>query len=461
MSENYNKELAISPLDGRYRAKLGHLSDYFSEFALMRMRCLVEIQYVEALNNTGLFPKLEEEELMNIHLAKHKFTMDDYSRIKEIEKSINHDVKACEIFLRSKLNLKNNNMIHFGLTSEDINNLAYTLLIKEYVEKEQMEQLTRVMEMLSTMASNWISIPFPARTHGQKASPSTAGKEIAVILSRLLRQYKKLKRVQFSGKLNGATGTYAAMLAAFPDFDWLYFSCEFIERLGLIYNIATTQIEDHDTWAEYFSIIKNINNIILDMDRDIWLYLMLGYYIDEGDKGAVGSSTMPHKVNPIRFENSEGNLQVSNSLLDMLSNKLTNSRLQRDLSDSTVTRNIGVALSHSYLALNETINGLQKIQINEPRCREELVNSPELLAEPIQTILKAHGIEDPYTLLKDFTRGKQVTYDNLKQFINELDISDELKTKLSTLNILEYTGISETICNMVLEDTRSELQEKE
>lgn len=461
MSKNYDRSSAISPLDGRYGAKLRHLSEYFSEFALMRMRCLVEIQYVEALNNTGLFPRLEEEELKSIHLAKHNFNREDYDRIKEIEKTVNHDVKACELFLREKLLLKQSNMIHFGLTSEDINNLAYTLLFKEFVDKEQMEQLNRLMLILSKKASQWQNIPFPARTHGQKASPSTAGKEIAVHLSRLLRQFKRLKRHRFIGKLNGATGTYAAMLAAFPDFDWLYFSCEFIERLGLNYSIATTQIEDHDTWAEYFAIVRSINNIVLDLDRDIWMYLMLGYFIDKGEKESIGSSTMPHKINPIRFENSEGNLQISNSLLDMLSNKLTTSRLQRDLSDSTVTRNVGIALSHSYLALNETINGLLKIEINESRCMEELEDSPELLAEPIQTILRAEGTEDPYTLLKDLTRGRRITYDDLNEFIRNLDVSDEIKARLYSLTVSKYTGYASMICNLVLEDARSELQDKE
>lgn len=461
MSINYDPSTAISPLDGRYGSKLRHLSNYFSELALMRMRCLIEIQYVEALNNADLFPRLEEEELKNIHLAKHNFTLEDYKRIKEIEKTIKHDVKACEVFLREKLQLKNNNMVHFGLTSEDINNLAYTLLFKEFVDKEQMVQLIRLMSILSKLASLWQNIPFPSRTHGQKASPSTAGKEIAVPLFRLLRQYKRLKRHQFSGKLNGATGTYAAMLAAFPDFDWLYFSCEFIERLGLNYSIATTQIEDHDNWAEYFAIVRTINNIVLDLDRDIWMYLMLGYLIDSGEKDAVGSSTMPHKINPIRFENSEGNLQISNSLLDMLSNKLTNSRLQRDLSDSTVTRNVGVALSHSYLALNETINGLQKIEINEPRCIKELNESPELLAEPIQTILKVEGLDDPYSLLKNFTRGNQITYNDLEQFVNSLHVTDEVKTRLKSLKVTDYTGCAATICNLVIEDARSELQDKE
>ena len=450
---------AISPLDGRYGQKLQSLSEYFSEYALMRMRCMVELQYLEALDDAdSLFPKLSETDVKKIHLAKHKFTEDDYVRIKEIEGKIHHDVKACEVFLREKLGLSNNNMIHFGLTSEDVNNIAYTLLIKEYVEKQQIPMLERLLRQLSTMAERWIAVPFPSRTHGQKASPSTAGKEIAVFMARIIRQFKRLRRLRFVGKLNGATGNFSAMYAAFPDFDWIYFSCNFLERLGLLYNISTTQIEGHDTWAEYFSIVNLLNNIILDLDKDIWLYLTLGYMKESGEEGAVGSSTMPHKVNPIRFENSEGNLEISNSLLSMLFNKLTHSRMQRDLSNSTVMRNIGVALSHSHLALSETVKGLSKIEINEPYCLSELDNSPELLAEPIQTILRVENIDDPYSLLKEFTRGKRISDKDISAFIDQLEVSPEVKDRLRSLKTRNYTGQAAEICKLVLEDAKSELR---
>ena len=451
-------ENAISPLDERYKSKLRHLSVYFSEFALMRIRCLVELQYIEGLNTTGLFPKLSDPELERIHVVKHNFSTSDYDKIKIIEKEVNHDIKACEIFLREKLQLNNSNLIHFGLTSEDVNNLSYTLLLKEFIEQEQIPLIIEILFTLCELSNDWKKIPFPTRTHGQKASPSTAGKEIAVFISRILRQFKRLKQLRFMGKLNGATGNFAAMLAAFPDYDWLYFSCNFIERLGLLPNIATTQIEDHDTWAEYFSIVKQINNIILDMDRDIWMYLMLGYMIIIPKKSEVGSSTMPHKVNPINFENSEGNLEISNALLETMITKLTHSRMQRDLSDSTIARNIGVALGHSYLAFKKTLKGLKNLQINKEKCLEELDNSQELLAEPIQTMLKVEGLEDPYSLVKEIMRGREVKREEVLSFINQLDIKEEVKEKLRSLNVRNYIGYAIDIRNLVLEEVRSELQ---
>jgi len=448
---------AISPLDGRYKKRLQHLSTYFSEFALMRARCQVELLYVKALNETGLFSKLTLEETQRIELALKNFSNEDYQRIKEIENTTRHDVKACEIFLREKVRLENNNLIHFGLTSEDANNLAYNLLLKEYLEHELLPLLKKLIEKLCELASQWKSIPFPARTHGQKASPTTAGKEIAVFVNRLLRQYRKLKEFRFMGKLNGAVGNFSAMLAAFPEYDWMNFSYTLVESLGFTSNIATTQIEDHDTWAEYFNITRQINNIVIDLDQDFWSYISRDLFHEETKAGEVGSSTMPHKVNPINFENSEGNLILSNSLLTMLSDKLCRSRMQRDLSDSTVERNIGVALSHSYLALTETIRGLQKVRIDETKCHNDLEQSPELLAEPIQTILKTAGIEDPYTLLKQFTRGKTIAYDELLEFIDELDIDKNLKNNLKGLQVTSYIGDAVRICERVLDIAEKEL----
>jgi adenylosuccinate lyase len=447
----------ISPLDGRYSDRLQHLSTYFSEYALMRARCQVELCYVLALDKTGLFAPLTSEEKQRIEDALQQFSDEDYQRIKEIENTTRHDVKACEIFLREKINLANNNLIHFGLTSEDVNNLAYNLLLKEYLEREHLPLLRKLLETLCNLASQWRSIPFPARTHGQKASPTTAGKEVAVLINRLLRQYRKLKRFRFLGKLNGAVGNFSAMLAAFSEIDWMAFSYDFVESLGLIPNIATTQIEDHDTWAEYFNITRQINNIVIDLDLDCWSYISYDLFHEETTVDEVGSSTMPHKVNPINFENSEGNLMLSNSLLAMLSDKLCRSRMQRDLSGSTVERNIGVALSHSYLAITETIKGLQKVRINEAKCRQELEDSPELLAEPIQTILKTAGIDDPYTLLKQITRGKKISQDKLLQFIDELEVDKNVKSKLKGLQVTSYLGDAVRICNDVLNLAKKEL----
>ena len=447
----------ISPLDGRYADRLSHLGEYFSEFSLMRMRVMVELRYLLALDESGLFEKFTSDETKKIQFYQGNFCDVDYQRIKEIEKTTNHDVKSCEIFLQEKLSLNQPNMIHFGLTSEDVNNLAYTFLFKEYLEKEQLSQLETILKILIDHAEAWQDTPFPARTHGQMASPSTGGKEMTVFLTRLLRQYEKLKSFTFLGKLNGATGNYSALKAAFPKFDWIAFSEKFMKKYGLKNNPVTTQIEDHDTWAEYFSITKQINNIILDMDRDIWLYLTLGYLAISAEKDAVGSSTMPHKVNPINFENSEGNMQVSIALLNGLIDKLGNSRLQRDLSDSTVTRNIGVALAHSYLAIQETTKGLKKLNINPVRCEHELKTHPELLAEPIQTILRREGIENPYNLLKDFTRGQDISEDELGKFIDQLDIGDPVKAELKSLSVMSYLGNAQKISARAVKDAKSRL----
>ena len=448
---------AISPLDGRYGDRLQHLSAYFSEFALMRARCQVELLYVQALDQTGLFAPFADDEKQRLAAALQNFTDDDYQRLKAIENTTKHDVKACELFLREKVRLADNNLLHFGLTSEDVNNLAYNLLFSAYLANEHLPLLKKLLAALCKLAAQWQSIPFPARTHGQKASPTTAGKEIAVFINRLLRQYRKLQEFRFMGKLNGAVGNFSAMLAAFPDYDWLYFSSQFVESLGLTPNLATTQIEDHDAWAEYFNLTRQINNIVIDLDQDFWLYISYDLFQEEAQAGEVGSSTMPHKVNPINFENSEGNLLLSNSLLAFLSDKLCRSRMQRDLSDSTVERNIGAALAYSYLAMTETLKGLQKVRLNEAKCRHDLANSPELLAEPIQTMLKTAGIDDPYTLLKQVTRGKAITQEELLQFIEQLAVDKNLKTRLKALQVTAYLGDAARICAHVLDAVQKEL----
>ncbi len=447
----------ISPLDGRYGDRLHKLGAYFSEFALMRERCRVELLYVKALDAAKLFPRLSPEEIDRIDQALAEFSDEAYGRIKEIESTTRHDVKACEFFLREKLNLTNNNLIHFGLTSEDANNLAHNLMLKGYLEQEQLPLLKTVVQQLCELAEQWKAVPFPARTHGQKASPTTAGKEIAVSINRLLRQYCKLKNFRFTGKLNGAVGNFSAMLAAFPEYDWMTFGDRFVESLGMTSNIATTQIEDHDTWAEYFNITRQINNIIIDLNQDFWAYISRDLYQEQTTAGEVGSSTMPHKVNPINFENSEGNLMLSNSLLTMLSDKLCRSRMQRDLSDSTVERNMGVALAHAHLAVTETLRGLKKVRLNETRCRAELEQSPELLAEPIQTILRPVIQEDPYTLLKQLTRGKAITQEEIDRFIDELDIDKNVKVRLKGLQVTAYIGDAVKICERVLTEAQQVL----
>ena len=449
---------SISPLDGRYGKKTTHLGKYFSEFALMRKRTEVELKYLIALNETGLFAQFTKTELSNIKNVLNDFKYEYFIKIKEIEKKINHDVKSVEVFLIEKLSLKNPNMIHFGLTSEDVNNLSYSLLLKEYLTNEQLPQVEKVMKNIFDKADKWKSTIFPARTHGQMASPTTAGKEMSVFLNRLFEQYKRLKKFKFCGKFNGATGNYSAMYSAFSKYNWMKFSNEFIKSLDLIPNEVTTQIDSHDVWAEYFSIIIQINNILVDLNKDVWLYLMLGNFKISSNKNEVGSSTMPHKINPINFENSEGNLELSNSLLEFFIRKLTKSRLQRDLSDSTVSRNLGVGLTHAFLGLNETIIGLKKVNVNEEKCKNEIENHPELLAEPIQTILRRAGLKDPYNEMKKLTRGKIITEKTINNFIENLQVDETVKSELKKLNVVNYIGQAEKITQNVLNKVKKYLK---
>ncbi|MEA3500439.1 MAG: adenylosuccinate lyase [Candidatus Marinimicrobia bacterium] len=449
---------SISPLDGRYGKKTFHLGEYFSEFALMKKRTEVELKYLLALNETGLFVKFTKKEVLNIKNILKDFKLEYYSEIKNIEKKLNHDVKSVEVFLIEKLSLKNPNMIHFGLTSEDINNLSYSLLLKEYLKNEQLLQIEKMMKIIFEKADEWKSTIFPARTHGQMASPTTAGKEMSVFLNRLFLQYKRLSKFKFCGKLNGATGNYSAMYSAFPKYNWIKFSNNFIKSLGLVPNEVTTQIDSHDIWAEYFSIIIQINNILIDLDKDIWLYLMLGYFTISSNKNEVGSSTMPHKINPINFENSEGNLELSNSMLEFFIRKLTNSRLQRDLSDSTVSRNLGVGLTHAFLGLNETITGLKKVNVNIEKCKNEIESHPELLAEPIQTILRRVGLKDPYNEMKKLTRGKIITEKIINNFIENLQVDKTVKNELKKLSVVNYIGQAEKVTQNVLNKVKKYLK---
>jgi adenylosuccinate lyase len=449
---------AISPLDGRYAGKLVPHRKYFSEKGLMYYRCKVELLYVLALDEAGLFEPLNATEKANIQDCIDNFTEADYQRIKEIESVTNHDVKACEIFLRERTGLRDVNMLHFALTSEDANNLAYTFMLKDYLEEQHLPQIEEVLNKLIDLAEAWKSIPFPCRTHGQKASPSTAGKEIAVFVNRITRIYKELKSFTFLGKINGAVGNYSAMLAAFPDFDWLNFAHNFLRKHGLEPNIATTQIEDHDTYATYFNWTRQINNISMDLDVDCWLYISKDLFSEKVKAGEVGSSTMPHKVNPINFENSEGNLMLANSMLTFLSDKLCRSRMQRDLSDSTVQRNMGSALSYSSLGMTELMRGLNKLKINEGNCRQELHDSPELLAEPIQTILKIVGVDDPYTLLKKVSRGQKPTREMLMELVKGLDIDQAVKDRIYKWEAVNYVGDAVRICDLTLEAARDAMK---
>ena len=450
----------ISPLDGRYRERLSELPEIFSEYALMRERCLVELAYLEALDDvaashTTLFASLSTPERERINAMRAEFGEDEFHRIKRIEAATNHDVKACEIFLRERLALDDPNRIHFGLTSEDINNLAYGRLLERYRTEIQLPQLRRLIATLADRAERWKSVAFPARTHGQPASPTTLGKEHAVFLSRLLRQAKQIESFHFRGKLSGATGTHAACAVAFPEFDWLGFSERFVGSLGLDPNPCTTQIEDHDTLAEYFAIVLRINGIVADLDRDLWLYISHGDLVQRVVDGEVGSSTMPHKVNPIRFENSEGNVTIANALLCALAEKLPRSRMQRDLSDTTAKRNIGVALAHAYLAVEETLRGLDRIDVDEAALRMKVESTPEVLAEAYQTILRTAGIEDPYELLRNLTRGETITLESLHAWVDGLDVPEDVAKRLKALRPEQYVGLAPEIGERVVSRARS------
>lgn len=449
---------AISPLDGRYHGSTLELAGYFSEFALIKSRARIELKYLLALDEANLFPRLHKSQRNRVKDFLRNFPQSYAVRVKEIEKTVNHDVKALEYFLRDALRLRNPNMIHFGLTSEDVNNLAYSSIFQEFKVSCLLPVLRRLVLDLCNIAELWQDCPFPTRTHGQLASPSTAGKEIAVFVGRLAKLYNRIIRAVFSGKLNGATGNYSAMLAAFPDYDWLGFSRRFVEDFGFDFNLATTQIEDHDSWAEFFNLVRQVNNVVIDLNQDFWNYLALGLFNETAPAEEVGSSTMPHKINPVRFENSEGNLHVANSILIMLSEKLTRSRMQRDLSDSTVTRNVGTALSHSYLGIRQTIAGLKRINLNQAVCLETLRGSEFLLAEPIQTILRTETCDDPYQWLKELSRGKAITRKSLEAFIDRLQVPPEIKQRLKNQKVEQYVGIAGKICRETLQMARRDVE---
>ena len=449
----------ISPLDGRYAEMLAPLGECFSEIALARERCRVELRYLTAVDRLRIFDPLSADEQSRIEELFRAFGEADYRRIKAIETDVVHDVKACELFLKERLDLAQPERVHFALTSADVNNLAYARLFKRYRDEHQCPQLKRLIAKLADLAEAWSAIPFPARTHGQHASPTTAGKEMAVFLSRLLRQAKQLAEQTFAGKLNGATGTYAAFAVAAPEHDWIAFSKQFVEELGLAWTPCTTQIEPGDGLAEYLALTARINTIVQDLDLDLWQYISHGEIIQKTVSGEVGSSTMPHKVNPIRFENSEGNITIANALLPALAQKLAQSRMQRDLSGSTVIRNVGVALAHSYLALQQTMKGLDRIDIDPDAARAAIEAHPEVLAEAIQTMLRREEVEDPYALLKSLTRGRAMTLDAVQAWVDGLELPESLAFRLNTLEPTNYVGLSKAVCEQVVSEAKEWLED--
>lgn len=446
---NLNALTAISPVDGRYRRAGKELAAYFSEYALIKYRVRVEVEYFIALCEIPL-PQLKSvdksvfTDLRKVYL---NFSEADAQAIKDIEKVTNHDVKAVEYFIKEKFDdlklSQYKEFIHFGLTSQDINNTSVPLSLKEAVLEQYLPQLEEVIAKLKELATEWKDIPLLARTHGQPASPTRMGKEIEVFIARLHRQLEQLKAVPFSAKFGGATGNFNAHLVAYPEHDWLEFGNRFVNNtLGLDRSHPTTQIEHYDNLASLFDAMKRINNILLDLDRDVWTYISMDYFKQKIKAGEVGSSAMPHKVNPIDFENSEGNIGIANALFEHLSAKLPVSRLQRDLTDSTVLRNVGVPLAHTSIAFGALLRGLNKLIIREDNITRDLENNWAVVAEAIQTILRREAYPSPYEALKGLTRtNSAITQSSIADFIDTLDVSDALKIELKKITPQNYTGI--------------------
>ena len=440
---------AISPIDGRYRSKVDALGNYFSEEALIKYRVLVEIEYFIALCELPL-PQLESvstsvfEDLRAIYK---NFTAVDAASIKEIEKVTNHDVKAVEYFIKEKfdaLDLSDHKeFIHFGLTSQDINNTAIPLSIKEAMNDVYVPEYNILLNKIEELAEEWKAVPMLARTHGQPASPTRLGKEIDVFVVRLKEQFNLLNDVPSAAKFGGATGNFNAHKVAYPNIDWKAFGTSFVqEKLGLQHSFPTTQIEHYDHMAALFDALKRINTIIIDLDRDIWTYVSMDYFKQKIKKGEVGSSAMPHKVNPIDFENSEGNLGIANAIFEHLAAKLPISRLQRDLTDSTVLRNVGVPFGHTIIGFKSTLKGLGKLLLNASKFEQDLENNWAVVAEAIQTILRREGYPNPYEALKGLTRTNEaITKTSISEFIDTLEVSDAIKSELKAISPSNYTGI--------------------
>jgi adenylosuccinate lyase len=449
---------ALSPLDGRYYAKVSPLRNAFSELGLIRLRLRVEIEWLKALSAESSIPELpgfSPGMLTQLDSVVAGFSEGDAQAVKDIEARTNHDVKALEYWLRQRLADSSEvqrvaEFIHFACTSEDINNLCHALMAQESRAQTMLPALDRIVEKLSALAHELADLSMLSRTHGQSATPTTLGKELGNFAARLRRARMRIAGVRLTGKINGAVGNYNAHLAAYPDVDWPGLSRRLVQGLGLEFNAYTTQIEPHDSLAELFDAYAAANTVLIGLDRDMWGYISLGYFRQRAKAGEVGSSTMPHKVNPIDFENSEGNLGVANALLQHLSAKLPVSRWQRDLSDSTVLRNVGVALGHTLLAFDACLTGLSKVEANPARLREDLEQAWEVLAEPIQTVMRRYGVEQPYEQLKALTRGQDgITRETLHAFIGRLDIPDGEKQRLLELTPSSYIGLAARLAREV------------
>ncbi len=447
----------LGPLDGRYAHQVADLAEVFSEAALNKTRLHVEVEWLITLTThqvAGATPlTTDQQKALRDRISQ--FTSDDVAALGEIEAKTQHDVKAVEYFLRGILDEHNlahlNELVHFACTSEDINNLSYALLLKNSVQGVWLPEATALANDLASLAHKWAAVPMLARTHGQPATPTTFGKEIAVFAHRLRRQIDRISATEYLGKLNGATGTFSAHHTAWPGAHWPALSKEFVEGLGLTWNPLTTQIESHDAMAEIFDGVAHAGRVLHNLATDIWTYISMGYLRQIPQPGTTGSSTMPHKINPIRFENAEANLEIADALLRSLANTLTVTRLQRDLTDSSTQRNIGVALGHSLLAVRNIRRGLTEIDIDDAQMASDLANNWEVLAEAIQTVIRAEivagtsTLTDPYDVVKGLTRGQKVNQDTLREFVDGLDISDQAKARLNALTPEEYVGVAATL----------------
>ena len=439
---------AVSSVDGRYAGRTAGLREIFSEYGLIRYRVIVEIRWFQALAASADIPQVANlSDTANAYLDSlvENFGLEDAERVKAIEATTNHDVKAVEYYLKECFAKQDeleklSEFLHFACTSEDINNLSYALMMADAREQVFLPVYADIDQALKAIVSEHASLPMLSRTHGQTASPTTLGKEIANVAMRLQRQADQLRQQPMLGKINGAVGNFNAHISAYPNVDWPQFAQQFVESLGLSWNPWTTQIEPHDWMAESFHSMSRYNTILIDLCRDIWAYISIGYFTQKTIAGEIGSSTMPHKVNPIDFENAEGNLGVANALLTHLAEKLPVSRWQRDLTDSTVLRTIGTAAGHGMIAYASLLKGLSKLQVNAQKLAEDLDNSWEVLAEPIQTVMRLYGIENPYEQLKELTRGKAISTEILEEFVQTLDIPDAAKQQLLALTPATYTG---------------------
>ncbi|MCG8435380.1 MAG: adenylosuccinate lyase [Gammaproteobacteria bacterium] len=448
---------ALSPIDGRYAAKVTALRDYFSEYGLIKHRVIIEVRWLQHLaaeKRIQEIPALSKAANARLDAIVADFSPQDAARVKEIESTTNHDVKAVEYFLKEAVKgdaelEKISEFFHFACTSEDINNLAYALMLYGAHMHCLRTLHGKLIDSVRDQAKRHADQPMLSRTHGQPASPTTLGKEMANVVARLERQAKLMKQTEFLGKMNGAVGNYNAHVAAYPDIDWPAVAQSFVESLGLTFNPYTIQIEPHDYMAEYFNVTARFNTVLIDFCRDVWGYISLGFFKQRAVAGEVGSSTMPHKVNPIDFENAEGNLGIANALLNHFAAKLPVSRWQRDLSDSTVLRNLGTAFAHNIISYESILRGIGKLEADAARMQADLDANWEVLAEPIQTVMRRYGIEAPYEKLKELTRGKRVDADTLRAFVDKLDLPEDAKQRLRELSPASYTGLAGLLAKKV------------